>query len=270
MKNILMAALGATLLFSACKKESNDDYNANTKSELTLEFDNIAGDQQLILNNGSYINAAGEPFTVSILQYFVSNIRLTRIDGTEFVVPQKESYFLIQEHNTNTRLCKIQVPEGEYKEVRFTIGVDSLRSTMPITERTGVLDPANYPSGHDGVYWSWNSGYIFLKMEGESPAAPADPSGEKKYRFHIGGLGGYSSPTINNIRETAIDLTGKGTVKVKSGRQPVVHFTMDVLKVMKGSTTVSIAAYPTVMFGAFSSNIANNYTNAFAHVHTHN
>lgn len=270
MKNFILVAVVTALAFSSCKKEDTTEFNANTKSELTLEFDNIVDNQQLILGNSTYTNAAGEPFTVSVLQYFVSNIRLKKADGTEFVVPQAESYFLIQEQNATTRLCKVQVPEGEYKEVTFTIGVDSLRSTKPITERTGVLDPANYPSGHDGMYWSWNSGYIFLKMEGDSPVAPADPNGNKKYRFHIGGFGGYSSPTINNIRETTIDLTSKGTVKVKSGRQPVVHLTMDVMKIMNGSSTVSLAANSTVMFGAYSANIANNYKGAFAHVHTHN
>ncbi len=269
MKKIFLAASLAALLFSSCKKENAIDYNLDTKSELTLEFDNIAGDQQLILNT-NYTNAAGEPFSVSLLQYFVSNIRLKKADGSEYAVPQAESYFLIQEQNAASRLCKVQVPEGEYKELSFTIGVDSLRSTKPINERTGVLDPANYPSGHDGMYWSWNSGYIFLKMEGSSPVAPADPSGAKKYRFHIGGFGGYSSSTINNIRETIINLSDKGTVKVKSGRQPVVHITMDAMKVMNGITNVSVAANPTVMFGAFSANIADNYRKAFAHQHTHN
>jgi len=270
MKRFFLAAGLAAFALSSCKKEDTSEYNSGIKSELTLEFDNIVGDQQLILNSGIYTNASGEPFSVSLLQYFISNIRLKRTDGTVFIVPQNESYFIIQEHNQHTRLCMVQVPEGEYKEVSFMIGVDSLRSTKPITERTGVLDPANYPDGHDGIYWSWNSGYIFLKLEGDSPAAPADPNGNKKYRFHIGGFGGYSSPTINNIRETTIDLTDNGIVKVKSGRRPVVHFTMDVMKIMNGATAISLAANPTVMFGAYSANVANNYKDAFAHVHTHN
>jgi hypothetical protein len=269
MKSFIGVAMVA-LSLSACTKESNGDYDVNKKTEVVLEFDNIAGDQQLILNNGSYANVSGEQFTVSLLQYFISNTRLQKTDGTEFIVPQDDSYFLIQEHNPNTRLCSIQIPEGEYTTIAFTLGVDSVRSAQPISERTGVLDPANYPDGHDGMYWSWNSGYIFLKMEGESPAAPADPGGAKKYRFHIGGFGGYSSPTINNIRETTIDLREKGSLQVKADRKPVVHFTMDVLKIMNGATNISIAANPTVMFGAFSSEIANNYSGAFAHVHTHN
>ncbi|RYZ62620.1 MAG: hypothetical protein EOO14_01785 [Chitinophagaceae bacterium] len=270
MRRLVLLTATTVLLLSACKKEEQPSEADNAvKSELTLEFDNVAGNQQLALNTGNYTNGAGERFNVTFLQYYISNIRLKKTNGTEFVVPQNESYFLIQEHKPGTSFCKLSVPEGEYKEVSFTIGVDSLRSTKPITDRTGVLDPANYPDGHEGIYWNWNSGYIFLKMEGDSPAAPADPSGAKKYRFHIGGFGGYSSPTANNIRETTVPLT-EGNVNVKTGRKPEVHITMDVMKIMKGGSTVSLAANSTVMFGAYSSNVADNYKNAFTHGHTHN
>jgi hypothetical protein len=269
MNRYFMVALMAALCLASCKKEDSA-YNSSATSELTLEFDNIAGDQQLILNNVNYINAAGESFTVSLLQYYISNIRLKKADGTVFAVPQKESYFLVQEQTPASRLCTVKVPVGEYKEVSFIVGVDSLRSTMPIGERTGVLDPGNFPSGHEGMYWSWNSGYIFLKMEGTSPAAPADPAGGHNYRFHIGGFGGYSSPTVNNIREVTLDLTAKGVAQVKTGRKSQVHINMDIQKIMNGTSNVSLATNSTVMFGAFSSNIADNYRNAFTHVHTHN
>jgi len=44
------------------------------------------GNQSLQLNDHEYSNSAGEQFTVSMLQYFISNIRLRCIDGKEFVV----------------------------------------------------------------------------------------------------------------------------------------------------------------------------------------
>lgn len=265
----LIVSLLTTILFIACKKDKMEVYDPNVKSELTLKFDNIVGDKELQLNTGSYTNASGEQFSISVLQYFISNIELTTKDGRTYTLPQLESYFLVKEQDLASQNIKIQVPEGEYKTLKFVIGVDSLRSTKPISERPGVLDPANYAPGHEGMYWSWNSGYIFYKMEGTSAAAPADPSGNKKFRFHIGLFGGYSSPTLNNIKTKTIDLSVAGAPKVKMGKKPSVHILHDVLKSMEGHTKVSLAEYPTVMVNPFSANIANNYVEGFMHHHTH-
>ena len=262
--------VSAILAFTACKKDTTLTYDPSVKSELTLEFDNVAGDKELQLNTGTYTNASGEQFSVSLLQYFISNISLTTADGRTYTVPQLESYFLVKEHDAASQKIKIQVPEGEYKSLTFMIGVDSLRSTKPIAERPGVLDPANYPAGHEGMYWSWNSGYIFYKMEGTSAAAPADPSGNKKYRFHIGLFGGMTAPTINNIKTKTIDLSVAGTAKVKTGRMPTVHIVNDILKTTNGSVNISFATNSTIMVSPYSVNVANNYVNGFTHHHTHN
>src|SRR5678816_526081 len=91
-----------SLIFTlaACKKESNP-YDANFRGSLGLEFDNVVGEEDLKLNTGSYTNASGETFTVRSLRYFISNIRLTRTDGSEYTVPQDSSYFFIDESNDN-------------------------------------------------------------------------------------------------------------------------------------------------------------------------
>jgi hypothetical protein len=131
-----------------------------------------------------------------------------------------------------------------------------------------VLDPS---AGMDaGMYWGWNSGYIFFKMEGASAAAPVDPSGQHKFRYHIGGFGGYSAATINNIKTITIDLNAGGIPKVRQGREANVHLMVDVLKLFNGTTNISIATNPTVMFSDFSVKVANNYASMFSHDHTEN
>ena len=251
-------------IFSACKKDSIATDSTATAT-LSIQFDNVAGDKNLQLNTGNYSNEAGEQFNVSLLQYFISNIKVKTATGVEYVVPQDSSYFLISESNPSTQFVKVKVPQGDYASISFVLGVDSLRSTMDIDKRTGVLDPSG---GHDdGMYWGWNSGYIFFRMEGIAAAAPVDPSGQQKFRYHIGGFGGYSAPTINNIRTINVDLNAGGVAKVRAGREPNIHLLVDVLKAFKGA---SIAANPTVMFSEFSRKIANNFTGMFHHDHTEN
>ncbi len=265
---IAALALIPACLLSACKKEKKEpDYNAGNLAPLSIEFDNIVGGKNLYLDAETYTNTSGESFSISTLQYFISNIQLQKSDGTLYTVPQAESYFLIKEGDEESQKAVVQAPEGDYSSLTFTLGVDSLRSVSDVSERSGVLDPSG---GMDGMYWSWNSGYIFFKMEGLSESAPADPSGQHKFRYHIGGFGGYASATINNIKTVTIDLTAGGIARVRKDRKSNIHLMVDIAKVFDGATSISIAEHPSVMFSEFSVQVANNFPAMFRHDHTEN
>lgn len=272
----LAAGSLALLLLSGCAKKADvaPDYNTDNLAPFSVEFDNIVGEKTLAFNNTAspYTNAAGEKFTVSLVQYFISNIKVSKADGTTYTVKQDSSYFLIKGADRATRFAKVKVPEGDYTKLTFTLGVDSLRSTMDISKRTGVLDPAG--GMDDGMYWGWNAGYIFFKLEGNSNVISddvnGDPTGKKQFKYHIGGFGGYSAPTINNIKTIMLDLTTAGIAKVRQDRQSNVHLFVDLMKVFNGKNSFSIAAHPNVMFSDYSVNVAANLTELFRHDHTEN
>ncbi len=269
IKYTLFSIVVAASCLSSCKKDDAPTPAGDAaKATLSIQFDNIAGDRNLQLNTGVYTNAAGEKFSVERLKYYITNISAKRADGETFTVPKDSSYFLVSEEDAASQFVKVKVPEGEYMSVSFILGVDSLSSVMDIRKRTGVLDPS--AGMDDGMYWEWNMGYIFFKMEGTSDEAPADPSGRHNFRYHIGGFGGYSAPTLNNIKTITVDLTAGGVARVRQGREANVHLMVDILKMFNGATNVSIAAHPSVMFGDFSTIIANNYTQMFYHDHTEN
>ena len=225
---------------------------------VTLQFSNVAGAKDLQLDSGIYTNASGEQFTVTELQYFITNIKLTTVDDKQYIIPQNSSYFLINESDSASHFCIIRIPAGAYKSISFMVGVDSLRNTMDIDKRTGILDPAN-----SDMYWQWNSGYICLKMEGISAAAPADPLGLHKYRYHIGGFGGYKTKALNNVKTVTLNLTNK-LLMVAGNDSISVNIRADVLKIFSSKTNISIAQHPAVMFNPFSAVIADNYTGMFS------
>ncbi len=276
----LISILGLiAILFTACSKKDNltPEFVETNLAQLSVEFDNIVGERTFSVNNtGSlYTNTHGEKFSISMLQYFISNINVTSAGGKTYTVNPDSSYFLINGADKATRFAKVRVPEGDYTKLTFTLGVDSLRSTMPIDKRTGVLDPAMggaHESG--GMYWGWNAGYIFFKYEGNSDVISdntnGDPTGKKQFRYHIGGFGGYNAPTINNIKTITIDLTPAGIAKVRKDRQSNIHLFVDVMKVFNGKNSFSIAEHPSVMFSEYSVNIAANLTEMFRHDHTEN
>jgi hypothetical protein len=251
-------------LASVCFLRCDDDDSLQGTGSVTIEFDNRIGEEQLELNT-DYVNASGETFSISKLNYYISNVLLTTAGGEEFVIPQDSSYFLVSEgEETSQEITLRNIPAGDYNQVTFTIGVDSLRSTMDISKRQGALDPAQ---GHDGMYWTWNSGYIFFKMEGTSPSAPAEQ--EHKFYYHIGGYGGFDTPSLNNIRQKTIDM-GSAVAQVRSGKAPQIHIHVDVLEFFQNPILVSIAQNPTVMFSDYSRIISANYVNMFKYDHVHN
>jgi hypothetical protein len=268
MKQIITLLTIVTFFLTSCSKDDDTTTagNSGATATLSVQFDNIVGDNNLQLNTGTYVNAVGEDFKVSLLSYFISNIKVKNTAGVEYTVPQDSSYFLISEADAASQFAKVKVPVGEYSSISFVLGVDSLRSTMDISKRTGVLDPSS--DMEDGMYWGWNSGYIFFKMEGTSSVAPV--SGGNKFRYHIGGFGGYNTPTLNNIKTITVDLTAGGTAKVREGRTSNIHLMVDILKLFNGTPNVSIATNSTVMTGDFSAIIANNYVQMFRHDHTEN
>ena len=269
-KNIFFALslFTATLFIASCDKDKND-IDPNEKGSMTLHFDNRLGNADLVLNTGTYTNALNQPFSLTMFNYFVSNIQLHNIDGTTYTVPQNESYFLVKESDPESQEITIDnVPEGDYDKVSFVVGVDSTRNTMPIADRTGALDPAGEAAG---MYWMWNSGYIFLKMEGISSVAPLDSaSNTNLFQYHIGGFGGYSSATINNIKNISLTIPGDARATIRKDVTPEMHLLVDAKKVLDGGTNISIAANSMVMFSDYSVNIANNYANMFKIDHVHN
>ncbi|EDM37840.1 hypothetical protein PBAL39_15484 [Pedobacter sp. BAL39] len=275
----VISLISILLMVTSCAKNNDvtPEFQETNLAPLSVEFDNIVGERTLSINNtGSpYKNLAGEAFTISRLQYFISNIKVTTAEGNTYTVNPDSSYFLIKGDDKATRFAKVKVPEGDYTNLTFTLGVDSLRSTMPIDKRTGVLDPAA-GGGHEdgGMYWGWNSGYIFFKFEGNSNVISddvnGDPTGKKQFKYHIGFFGGYSAPTLNNIKVINVDLRTAGIAKVRKDRQSNIHLFVDVMKVFNGTNAFKIADKPNVMFDDFTAKIAANFLQMFKHDHTEN
>jgi hypothetical protein len=273
MKKNFQALFLFLILFSSCKKDEHlhttSDIDPNRNGYISIEFDNKVGPLALILDSPFYANSFNQNYSISKFDYFISNIVFTNADGTVYTVPQDSSYFLVKENVAGSREIRLRIPEGNYTALKFIVGVDSLRNTKPASERTGVLDVGGAASG---MYWTWNSGYIFLKMEGEFDDLVDSIFTRTPYTYHIGGFGGYSSPTINNIKTVSLAFgTEKAEVRESHGADgPMIHLTVDAGKLVDGSTKVNFNQHSFVMFAPYSVNIANNYAGMFTVDEVHN
>ncbi len=233
--------------------------NAQKTGSLSIHFDHVVGNEPLVLNDKKYTNAAGNEFNVSLFQYFISNIQLIRKDGSRYTVPQEKSYFLIRESNKESKTITItDIPRDKFTGITFMIGVDSAKSASEIGFRKGCLDVAG--DARD-MYWAWNSGYIFVKMEGTSPQSTAK---NNIFMYHIGLFGGIGNKkTLNNIRYANIDF-GQ-TIRIKDDKNvPQLTIKADAIKMMNGETNIDMVKNASVMGGPFSAKIAENYKTMFS------
>lgn len=244
IKYSLFLIIGLSLLiFNSCSK---DTPTSATTGTLTLEFEPMANGTAFSLNK-AYVNSTNsESLSFSLFQYYVSNIVLTKTDGTKYTVPQKESYFLIKHDGTdNPEITLTNVPVGDYNSVSFMVGVDSTAN---------LSDPSTLPSALDvakGMHWSWSQGYIFLKSEGKV-------NGTTDFKYHLG---------LNSNLKTVSLVSTAGSATVRDNITPVIHLGADIMNLFDG---ISLVTTPTAMGGPALTPPSNNIPKVFTFEHIHN
>jgi hypothetical protein len=223
----------------ACKKE-----DANETAPLKISF-RLMNEGQPLNTTDEYVNSSGERYTVRTFKFFVSNIRLRSASATS---AEKESYHLVDLASAESKEINASFNKGSYNTIEFMLGVDSTRNVSGA--QTGALDPAT------GMFWTWNTGYIFAKLEGNSPVSTA-PS--QAITYHIGGF----RTGENAIRTISLPMPAGKPLVVGSTTQLLLD--VDLAHWFMHQHTISIAATPSIMTpGGVSLKIADNYAGMFS------
>ena len=244
---LITAVVAGTTVFTSCEKD-----DSKPAPVLHLDITHRAGSKLFALDS-TFTTPNGDQFTPSLFKYYISNISLIRTDNSVVDVP--ETYFLVDQSNDATLMPMIEnAPVGDYKGIRFLIGVDSTRNTSGA--QSGALDPAN------GMFWTWSTGYIFYKLEGTSPSI-ASPG---NFRYHVGGFEG----TYNNIRQVELDFDGD-ILSLKNGGHPELHLILDVLEVFQTPTLIDMSTFSSTVMSANADaqTLADNYADMFRYDHIH-
>lgn len=242
------------LTLSSCSNDDNNNDNtppAEVKGDMEIKFDHVWGPAQTPFSiDSEYTHpATGESITFSTLRYYISNVKLHKNDGS--TQSEEESYHLVNASSSDARIRVENIPGGDYTGVSFLIGVDSLRNVSGA--QTGALDPA------ENMFWSWNSGYIFIKAEGASPVAS-----EETFIYHIGGFAGENAA----LREVYLSF-GDANLRVSPDALPSAHVKVNTARFWHGG--ISLAEMSNVhMPGANASLLATNFSGGFVFDHIHN
>jgi hypothetical protein len=256
LKNIL-AVMAMALAFTSC---SNDDDNNDTitgQGSLKLEFDNVYGSADFAANT-VYTNSNGEVIKANKVKYIVSNIVLTKVDGTTYTVPKAESYFIIDELTPASTLLTIpNIPAGNYKSISYGIGVDKAQFDLGATGQGNFLTTAQ----NAGMMWSWSAGYKFVAFEGTFTSSTVTT--DTNFKLHTGQTGtDYNYATISmNFPDNAL---------VRTNITPQVHIMADLKHLLDGTNKINLSEGATIMGGSKLALATANLANMFEVHHVHN
>lgn len=241
------------MIFTSCKKDDKTSEPVTpaptpdptiTYGNLKIQFTNFVDAQALVLGT-AFQNPAGESFTVTKFNYYISNVVLTKADNSLLVV--KDVYRIVKQDDDTSRVITLRnIPSGNYKSVKIMLGVDSASNNSGA--HSGGLD-FDYASD---MFWGWSQGYIFLKLEGTAPSSTLT---NKKIEYHIGGYGG-----INKTQKNYELNFGGSEAIVTTSTTPVVSLKTNVNEIFKTPVSLSFSTKPQqTSTGAGAKMIADNY-----------
>lgn len=259
------SALG--ILTTSCKKKDEDKTSpAQPTGGLELYINPVVNTSNLTFGN-TYTNGAGNNYKVTAFKMYVSEVTLVKEDGSEYkdngIYLADMSNFSIKNttaktaHEGKGALIELHnVPAGTYKGIRFTVGVPSNKNNIDATKITDTNNPLHTDNG---MYWSWNSGYIFSKFEGTYDSL----GNTKNFRFHIGN----STTEDRRMRINFVDMTSTAhTFNVAQNDHYVMQCSIDVNKFFANADgtyhDLNIVANRTVMSGNNATKIAQNMAKA--------
>ena len=251
----LLTIISTLFFITSCEKDKNNDDDINNnpteqKGTFKIKLEHLF-DQAAFTLGTDFVNSSGENLNFSKVKYYLTNIRLEKMDGT--VWSEEESYRIVDLSDPASLEITVDgVPAGEYHHLMFMVGVDSARNVSGAQE--GALSPAN------GMFWSWNTGYIFFKLEGTSPQ-----SADGNFVYHIGGFSGAN----NAIADHGFHMH-MPSLSISPDATPAVHLKVDVKKAFDGMHTISVGNSPKVhMPGMTAVHISENFKSAFSLDHLH-
>lgn len=153
MKYNLFFLLGFFIIVASCKKNDN---NATPDNSLTIHIVHTVDTKTLYWDSLIYTNASSELYSVSRLEYFLSNFHFYK---NNTLVYQKDTVLYVNAQLLKNDCSLSNFPEGSYDSVSFLIGVDSAHN---------IHDSLPPTASNIGMEWpdAMGGGYHFMKFEG--------------------------------------------------------------------------------------------------------
>lgn len=160
------------------------------QQKITIQF--VPQYASLPIETGKKYPYKTDSVEIETLKFYISGIQF--IQNGQLVAAVEKKYHLLDIESPATQyIYQPNEKNIQFNRLRFSIGIDS--ATNEAGAIGGDLDPTN------GMYWTWQSGYINFKLEGRTKICP---SRNNKFTFHIGGYQ-YPYNTIQSLDVAVVD-----------------------------------------------------------------
>ena len=149
------------------------------KEKRHIYFFPTIDNQSVKIEEPYFIEAVKDSVNFEAVRFYISNVAFFQDENLIFSLEKKHHLIDLE----NEESMKIEVTSNEdlkFNKIKFNLGIDSLTNVSGVFG--GDLDPTN------GMYWTWQSGYINFKLEGVTASCPAR---HHRFQYH---LGGYQAP----------------------------------------------------------------------------
>lgn len=170
--------VSALLFLLSCKKKDPDPQPSDNFVKLTVQPTYSLDGQQNIQLDTVYTTYEGYKVKFTDINFYLTKLKNGSVNLLE------SAYFDYRE--TGLLLAKVKGDYTQFPNLQGCIGVDSLlnHSDPSVFPNDSPLNISNAGSMH----WGWNTGYIFIKLEGKVDTIPNDgiANFDHNFSFHIG------------------------------------------------------------------------------------
>ena len=166
-----------------------------------------------------YTTSAGRKVMITTAQLYLSNFQLVKSDGSIMTIPGRILLKVVE----NEEYYVATVPVGDYRSVKFAIGLDPVTNALASSADTSL----NHPEMWFGIA-AQPSGYIFVNLQGKIDTT-ANATGTiaqmQPFVYKVGTAAHYNTVTMPDHSPV---------YTVTNGQITFSHITIDYNKLFTG------------------------------------
>lgn len=188
LQNIFVLLI--VLVIFACKKPQEENNPVAETGHISFKFTHVVNGQPLQIDTIKYVNAAGNPYSIYDLQYFISDVTLHKSDGTKKIIQDWKDIDYVDIHYPSTLTWDVydSIPVGTYDSISFTFGINEVKNQSFM-----FVNPPEVNMMWPDVL---GGGYHYMMINGKWRDSISQV---ENYNFHLGIGQLYKSNDINCV-----------------------------------------------------------------------
>ena len=179
---------------------------------------------ELLLHKKYALLESNDSIVFSNIKFYISNPFVYKNDSL-IKIPTKR-YHLVDLNNPESMMLQTQTED--FNQIQFSLGIDKQTNLDGV--KGGDLDPLK------GMYWTWNTGYINIKLEG---IIYSRVDGVNVFKYHIGGF----EPPMDTTQKVILTKLNNQPIIIEMNKfLSLIDFNENLMVLSPGATSVELSS----------------------------